>query len=698
MSFDPLTRRYETGRREDTIWQLFADKVSGREPSSLQDFREIFQELQAVSGYWTKKHIKAWIYNHSFHTKPYWQVEILAQIPQKVPPVRFHFPPPPAWSVTQPSQSNPSGPFASTSLPESVSVEEEMKTNDQTASILVNIMQSVIEMLRAPSLCLHFPIQDQELVKLVSEFLYQSVADNIALLAEQLHSEHKDVIVNMLDLSKRRENRLRHLERMREAKVEKQNDRTERYKRAVENLAAWRTELAHQCVEEILEEAQEPVDPSELAVSDDSVRESIYGPTPGDDFRFDLGPVRNPSYERNPEAREKYLQEVLELSQLPRTFEKLRRYADFPLSLRFAYLLSTVSDRALNIARFFLPLPGPSTVYRYFHQDVAEMGRQLTNEESITAQIDQFGRLNELNPETPVSVSIDAMATNSDGFTLPAADSQYAFVIYGQPLDRRKRCMPIHVINAPSGQATEKVQERLDMVCSNMAERGIRVKYVCSDGDPGYNTRHAHFFDTWFPEYAVGGLKAALERISKECNIPVSDFLHLWKQFLARMKNHPVTLSPDSLDHLVTGKGLEEFLHLGPALEDKSAIGKMRDAYALQCFSLKNCLKCLEQDHMTEFLYLLPFTLQQVVVRNPRLTRYNRLAMAVLSFQLLVHYMELSFGDHLSSVTQRYNSRRTEALTFTENSVWPRDVNLSVLRIVCLSVLFARLCNVCLWC
>jgi hypothetical protein len=63
--------------------------------------------------------------------------------------------------------------------------------------------------------------------------------------------------------------------------------------------------------------------------------------------------------------------------------------------------------------------------------------------------------------------------------------------------------------------------------------------------------------------------------------IPVSDYLHLWKCYCNKIKNHPVTLRPDSFKRAIDCDTLNAILALGPALLDKSPIGRMRDSYAL---------------------------------------------------------------------------------------------------------------------
>jgi hypothetical protein len=661
MSF-PASGRKRKGlsEPEEAIWTSFFVKVSGTLQSRRAEFAELFRGLQCMSDYWTGDHIRAWIHNHSLHKCRSYYPEILEQIPEEPP--RAAEPPSPAWSFGQSDQPNTSSAFLDSPAPESVSIAEEISIDDEAATAVKKILQSLIGSLTSPSLYENLAKGEHDLFNFVSEWLSQHLTHELSLLVRQVLSQHGETIAEGLAIEKS----ARRFQQLHESKLRKQNERKERHKRVGQNITQWQAEQAAMYTREIHDHGPDQMDPDDLIVSDDSVIDSMSDVVVSNE---DENP--NPTYERDQEIRAAYYKEFIKLCEQ----KSVRSYADAPLTLKLAYLLSTISDRALNIARHFLPLPGPKTIFRHYNRDVTKIAQRLQSQDQINDQISDFVKLNDLSPETPISVSIDAMAMNPDQSTLPAAQGQYAFVIYGQPLDRRKRCMPLHVINTKSGQATEKVQKVLNCVCTNLAERGLPVRYVCSDGDPGYNTRHAEFFDKWFPDFLVGGLEAALRRISQEFNIPVSDFLHIWKLFLARMKNHPVTLSPDSLDHLVTGDGLEEFLHLGNALKDKSSIGKMRDAYALQCFSLENCLKCLEKDRLTEFLYLLPFTLQQDVIRNPELSRYDRLAKAVLSFKLLVHYCTLSFGDRLPTVTQRFQSKKTEALTFAENSVWPRLLN-----------------------
>jgi hypothetical protein len=114
----------------------------------------------------------------------------------------------------------------------------------------------------------------------------------------------------------------------------------------------------------------------------------------------------------------------------------------------------------------------------------------------------------------------------------------------------------------------------------------------------------------------------------------------------------------------------------------------MRDSYALQLFSLGNCLSGMQQQHDLALLDLLPWALQQEVIRSPRLKREDRLEKAVLSFYLSLDYFDLSFLPWSEEVTQRFDKRRTVAVMFAEDSSWPSILNNGLVLI--LFVMHAR--------
>jgi hypothetical protein len=57
------------------------------------------------------------------------------------------------------------------------------------------------------------------------------------------------------------------------------------------------------------------------------------------------------------------------------------------------------------------------------------------------------------------------------------------------------------------------------------------------------------------------------------------------------------------------------------------------------------------------------------------MSRKQGLEKAVLNFYLLLHYFGFSFFPDSEEVTQQFNNRRTIAVTFAEDSAWPRILN-----------------------
>jgi hypothetical protein len=357
------------------------------------------------------------------------------------------------------------------------------------------------------------------------------------------------------------------------------------------------------------------------------------------------------------------------------------RWSQYPVSLSFGFLLCSLSRPALRLARSFLPLPSESTLYRYFGHDINEQEANIEMSSKIPTRIDLFMKLSGVQPGDVVSVAVDAMAMSPDRSCLAAHSSDYLLVFYAQPLARPNKCLALHVHKGASGQAGKEVQTLLDFICDMLSQRGIQVRYVCSDGDAGYNKRHHEFFKTWYLPLLQKGICGALDVLDAATKMPVSDFLHLWKNFCNKVKNHPVTLCPELPEDVVTVQDLQSLLQLGTTLSDKTSIGKMRDSYPLQLFSFANCAECAEQGDDLALLYLLPWALQEEVIRNPALTRPERLDKALLSFNLLLHYFDLSFLPRSEGITQRFQRKQTVAVTFAEDSVWPRILNNALILI-----------------
>jgi hypothetical protein len=135
--------------------------------------------------------------------------------------------------------------------------------------------------------------------------------------------------------------------------------------------------------------------------------------------------------------------------------------------------------------------------------------------DKVDDQITTLVEMNSLPDGAFISVAVDAMAMSPDRSHLPGKTADDSFVIYGQPLDRQFRCLPLHVITGDFGQATEKVRAAMEAVCNGVSRPGFVVKRLCTDGYPGYHAAHRKFFGEWYPRFLDGGLPAALDYASQ---------------------------------------------------------------------------------------------------------------------------------------------------------------------------------------
>jgi hypothetical protein len=104
----------------------------------------------------------------------------------------------------------------------------------------------------------------------------------------------------------------------------------------------------------------------------------------------------------------------------------------------------------------------------------------------------------------------------------------------------------------------------IETVCDALSRRGVNIKHVCADGDPGYKQSHSHFFLELYPILIESGLAAVLGFLPEAKMIPVSDYLHHWKNYLNMTKNHAIIMSPDSFDAVMDAENLESPARICP--------------------------------------------------------------------------------------------------------------------------------------
>jgi hypothetical protein len=525
------------------------------------------------------------------------------------------------------------------------------------------ISHSILDVICSPAAAADFPRDHRRLFAFIAQNLHDQIQHELDALTERIWLDFAPEIHRISLEERRGEARRQQLERAREARKAKIAQETDRCRRQGVYLNDHRWEAAPSACAP----PEGDVDASVTATSADPTDEHPDEPIGDFDFVADVA--------------DSYHEELFRWFHLSVAQKHSVQWTDFPLSLSLAFILCSLSRPALRFVRKFIPLPCERTIYNHFGAALHALENNLIDGLTIEPQIDLFMQLSGVTAEEVVSVAVDAMAMSPDRSCFAAKARDYLFVFYAQPLARPKKCFPLHVLRNDSGQAKKNVHVIVNTICDALAARGVQVRYVCSAGDPGYNQRHHDFFKRWYPVLLHHDLLEALKFIRTETRMPVSDYLHVWKNFCNKVKNHPVALCPQIPGDILTCEDLDAILNLGNTLADKSSVGRMRDSYPLQLFSLVNCLACMDNGNDLALLYLLPWALQEEVTRSPDLFRPTRLEKAVLSFLLLLRYFDLSSLPRSEGITQRFDSRRTVAVTFAEDSVWPRILNNGLLLI-----------------
>ena len=287
--------------------------------------------------------------------------------------------------------------------------------------------------------------------------------------------------------------------------------------------------------------------------------------------------------------------------------------------LMLCYVLRCLGAKCYDYLRHFVPLPCKQTLYDNFQQGLSEWGVALLGLRGVPEICQLFRRRHKLGDNVVNAVlGVDALAmepvrAEEDGALV---GDNHAFVFLVLSLKCEYKPFPVHILTQKSGNAGETVKTRLEELITVLADCGIKVTCIATDGDSGYQELHSEMFGKWWPTFCRAGIEEALNRV-KDCEKPViADFLHLLKNARCRILNNRVSLSPDGADSF-SAEELNNVLALGRSLTDRSSNGKMRDSYALELFTLDNFLRLVENGQLHAAFYILPYCLWCEVIRNP---------------------------------------------------------------------------------
>lgn len=388
-----------------------------------------------------------------------------------------------------------------------------------------------------------------------------------------------------------------------------------------------------------------------------------------------------------PGALDPILRQMVDLSPLSKY---QRRYSDD--FYRFCYIFSTLSPRAYRYARKHLILPTISSLGHRFGDTVRKMKRSLTQLDSVHEMLEAFlaarnpscGRivatigvdafafrlfLRQLAPLTKIRdqlpkhqlTSLAPLLEDKDileaiseleedepeeecmEVDAPESRIESLFEMYNNsfiyvllPLDKEWPTLTLHLAPAKSGVAKYEHIEKLRELITICSCYNIDAHFMSVDGDGGWNCLFREMFDVFSQHWKTPFRDLAFNTYT-HCSqngiqMAVGDLLHLLKRARARYIDHEIHVFLGDEAAKTNYQNACEILDAGPALYDKSQLGKMRDFYPIQLFTIENVLILLADQSFPDAYYFLAFTLLLLVIRVPFFQMDFRLKLLEASF------------------------------------------------------------------
>ena len=262
-----------------------------------------------------------------------------------------------------------------------------------------------------------------------------------------------------------------------------------------------------------------------------------------------------------------------------------------------------------------------------------------------------------------------------------------AFIYVLMPLNSDMPCMTIHLQPASTGSANQTTMDVLDILISKCEMYNIEVEYIAADGDGAWNHRFQAVFDI-MQKIRFSTLEDFALDVHKECRkskrpLPITDPLHYLKAARGRYVDKSIVISKGDCSVKTNCDRAEEVLQLGMAIRDKSKLGRMRDFYPLQLFTIQNVAKLLKKKLYADAFYLAPHALLLLVLRVPFFEKNFRLKLLNVCYLLFSEMYNDLLPDsesELSKIPQR-RVRNCPVITFAET--------VSLKRILCTIVAIA---------
>lgn len=250
------------------------------------------------------------------------------------------------------------------------------------------------------------------------------------------------------------------------------------------------------------------------------------------------------------------------------------------------------------------------------------------------------------------------------------------------PLNGEFPCFPLHLAPATNGMSKQyniEVVNRLTQICRCY---NIDVVYMAVDGDPGWSDKFLDMIDVVESKTRNGpvydwALDVYKQSYEMGVHSTISDLLHVVKRARSRYIDHKISILSACDEATTNYEKVCEVLGINMALCDRSPLGRMRDFYPIELFTMRNVMCLLEAELFPDALYFTAFTLLLLAIRVPFWNMDLRLRMLNVAFLLMqemvaeLDRVKTLEGEDSPKITQRACAS-SDMVTFGERSMLNR--------------------------
>ena len=366
---------------------------------------------------------------------------------------------------------------------------------------------------------------------------------------------------------------------------------------------------------------------------------------------------------------------LCEMMFLSHSKEHQRRYSEKMRDV--CQLIRLTSPRTYRLLHQILPIPTQEALRYHYSGSFAMTRRMICEQDLLERQLDLL--CGDIPEKSLITIGMDAFSfrTFHESSTLRKsnADTTFSdgFLFMHLPLDANMPTKVLHIQKKGNGSFDSSILDSFKRITNMYTARKLKVMFMATDGDRFLTPIHDKFFDFYVAPHRdsfpllLGQVYEML--INSDEIMPIADPLHFAKNMRGKLIDHNVAVIAADELVLTNAQRLEQRLKLGLSLTDTGQIGRMRDKYVTDIFTLNNVCTLLKDGEVHSAFLLLPYACVFTLLYALNVTTETRLFLANLaftSFEWLLNQAEQIVKTH-RDVKFRYSSG-TRAITFTEPS------------------------------